>query len=404
MTSLLSGCARAAGLRAGTAHRRLAGLGACLVALGLAGCGGTTSSGNAGVTVSGSTLTIVVARPAAGAGQVGADVFDAERLAFEQSGAKAGPFHLALETVGGDEASANARAAVSTKTAVAYLGEIQPGGSGDSVQITNELGLLQVSPTDTANYLTRATPGVKNSPQHFYPEQSTFKRTFGRVVPTTAAEATALVARMKSTGVTSFDVEDDGSQYGTSVALELVSAASKAGLTAKTVPAGSTVSAPALAYAGLPGIPAHQALDAAVAHSPSLKLFAPSGLYNDLFVSDLSSAAQHALTVSAPGFLTRSLPPVGQAFQRTFTTDFHHAPAPQAIFGYEAMRAVIATLDEAGAHAAVRATVVSDFEDLHRSATQSAVGAYALNNGDTNIAPFVFARVAHGALTPVAAG
>ena len=41
-----------------------------------------------------------------------------------------------------------------------------PGTSQDSVPITNELGLLQVSPTDTAVYLTQSTPEVSRLARH----------------------------------------------------------------------------------------------------------------------------------------------------------------------------------------------------------------------------------------------
>ena len=382
---------------------------ACVAALaagvGLAGCGTTSSSAsNQGVTVPGTTLSIDASRPSAGGGgQVAGDVFDAEQLAFSQSGAdKVAGFHLRLVAIADHEVSADARAAVSDKTAIAYVGEIEPGTSGVSTQITNELGLLQVSPTDTAAYLTRAVPAVKNSPGHFYPSHSTFKATFARVVPNTVAEAKALVARMGADGVKTLAVSDDGSDYGATVAAEVRSAAAAASITVSSGATGAT-GAGAAFYAGLPGAAATRALDGAAA-AGAKRLFAPSALYDDTFVAGLSAAAQKALTVSAPGFLPSALNSVGRGFVQSFQSRFHHAPAPQAIFGYEAMRAVIAALSEAGSHAAVRATVVTDFRDLHRTSSTSALGAYAINGGNTNIAPFVFATASGGRLVPRAAG
>ena len=76
-----------------------------------------------------------------------------------------------------------------------------------------------------------------------------------------------------------------------------------------------------------------------------------------------------------------------------------HQPAPQAIFGYEAMAAVMAVLHEAGSSAANRNTVVKDFYKLRNRA--SALGTYSINsNGDTSIAPFVIDRVRAGQLVP----
>ena len=371
------------------------------IALLVAGCGGSAGTNNEAVTVAGATLSIYASQPPHGAGgQAAGDVVDAEHLAFDASDQKVGPYRLAFHVIDDDEVSADARQAVSDKTSIAYLGEVVPGTSGVSVQITNELGLLQVSPTDTAAYLTRAVPQVKSSPGHFYPAHSDFHATFARVVPTTLEEATALVARMRQVDVKTLDVGDDGSEYGVSVAAEVRSAAAGAGITVSSSPSGSD----GVFYGGEPGAAATRALDAAAAAAPQAKLFAPSALYDDTFVAGLSSAAQKALTVSSPGFLPADLDAAGRQFQRTFQSTYHHAPAPEAIFGYEAMRAVLATLTEAQSHVAVRQIVVRDFRDLTRSPGDSALGAYTINGGDTNIHPFVFADVAGGKLVPRAAG
>jgi branched-chain amino acid transport system substrate-binding protein len=375
----------------------------CVVTVSLlvAGCGGTQGTNNEAVTVSGATLSIYASQPHGDSGgQAAGDVVDAERLAFDASDGKVGPYRLALHVIDDDEVSTDARQAVSDKTSIAYLGEVVPGTSGVSVQITNELGLLQVSPTDTAAYLTRAVPQVKNSPTHFYPAHSDFHATFARVVPTTLDEAKALVTRMQKIGVKTLDIGDDGSEYGVSVAAEVRGAAAAAGITVSSSPSG----ADGVFYAGEPGAAATRALNAAATAAPQAKLFAPSALYDDTFVAGLSSAAQQALTVSSPGFLKADLDPAGRQFERTFQSTYHHAPAPEAIFGYEAMRAVLATLSEAGGHVAVRQIVVRDFRDLTRPATDSALGAYTISGGDTNIAPFVFANVTGGKLVPRAAG
>ncbi len=81
-----------------------------------------------------------------------------------------------------------------------------------------------------------------------------------------------------------------------------------------------------------------------------------------------------------------------------FTAAYHHAPAPQAVFGYEAMKAVIAVLQSAGRNAASRAVVVNSFRSLKRTGT--AIGDYTIKGGDSSLAPFVFAHVRSGALVP----
>jgi branched-chain amino acid transport system substrate-binding protein len=360
-----------------------------LSALALAGCATQT---NSAVTVSGKTLTIYASQPpGATGGQTASDVLDAEQLALKQAGSAVGKFTVKLVPVHGKELSDNARSAVQDKAAIAYLGEIVPGTSQDSVPITNELGLLQVSPTDTAAYLTEAVPVVSGSPTTFYPSRSTYHETFARVVPTTAQEAKAIAAQMHSLGLTKLYVADDGSPYGATVTAEVRTDAEKQGLSIVT----GAATADAVFYGANDTARAARALDQAAASGPA-KLFAPSALYDDAFVARLSAAAQKNLYVSAPGFDPGSLTPAGQQFVSAFRSSFGHAPAPQAIFGYEAMSAVLAVLKQAGADAASRAVVVADFRGLRDR--QSALGTYSITAGDTSLAPFVFGRVRGGKL------
>ena len=121
----------------------------------------------------------------------------------------------------------------------------------------------------------------------------------------------------------------------------------------------------------------------------------PSGLYDASFVSGLSAGAQSRLIVSSPGFLPKGLTGAGAAFASSFRTQYGHAPAPQAVFGYEAVRAVFAALALAGASANNRAVVVAEFRSLKRT-SGSAIGPYSISGGDPSIAPFVFARVRGG--------
>ena len=103
--------------------------------------------------------------------------------------------------------------------------------------------------------------------------------------------------------------------------------------------------------------------------------------------------------MSVPGFLNADLSPAGRAFVSAFTAAYNHAPAPQAIFGYEAMAAVLSVLKEAGAAADNRTTVVKDFFSIKNR--QSVLGTYSINStGDTSIAPFVFTRLKGGQLVP----
>lgn len=385
------------------ASRRLRRRGAALVlplALALAGCGTATSGGNSAVVVSGHTLTVYLGQPAGGArSEPAQDVLAAERLAYHESGGKAGRCTVALKMLSAGKLSDNARAAIADNTAIAYLGELVPGSSEVSVEIVNQQGLLEVSPLDTSAYLTQKVPGVSDSVDTFYPGHATYHETFARVVPTSAQEAKALVAEMQAEHVSSLYVGDDGQRYGQTLAEEVRTAARAAGLTTPGAEssAGGIFFAGSLASAGS-RVQATHFLDSAAAQAPSARLFAPSGLYDSSFAAGLSPAAQKQLVVSSPGFTAGTLPAAGQSFTAAFRSAYGHAPAPQAVFGYEAMKALLSVISSAGASGANRAAVVSDFRSLKRTA--SPLGDYSISGGDPSIAPFVFARVRGGALVP----
>jgi branched-chain amino acid transport system substrate-binding protein len=136
----------------------------------------------------------------------------------------------------------------------------------------------------------------------------------------------------------------------------------------------------------------------AAASNPQAKLVAPSALAQQSLVTALSPAAQRALYVTAPGFY-KDLPAAGQKFQADFQAAYKQAPAPQAIFGYEAMASVLAVLRQAGSSANNRATVVRDYFALKNR--QSVLGTYSISaSGDTSLDAFTASRVTAGRLVP----
>jgi branched-chain amino acid transport system substrate-binding protein len=366
---------------------------AVLAAAGVAGC---TAAGTTAPSLSGKTLTIYMSAPASLASDPQAqDVFAAEKLAFGQLQGQVTAYRLRLRVLTGAKISSNARQAIGdTGSAIAYLGEVLPGASADSIGITNAQDLLQVSPTDTAAALTQKTPAVPNSPTHYYESLSTYGRTFARVAPTTALEAKALVAQLQALGVKSLYVAGDGSDYGRTVALEVRTAAPP-GITVASSQAG----ADAVFFAGSSPSEAARVFDQAAASNPKVKLLGPSALDDNAFAAGLSPAAQQNLYVSAPGLLPKQLAASGGSFVSSFKSAYGHAPAAQAVFGYEAMSAVLAVLHEAGSAANNRTTVTHDFLAIKNR--PSPLGTYSINqNGDTNLGPFVIERVKSSALVP----
>jgi branched-chain amino acid transport system substrate-binding protein len=356
-----------------------------------AGC--TTASS---VSVEGNTLTLYASAPPAAANtQAAADVLAAEQLAFNQSGSKLGKLTLRFVKLGGGKASDNARSAIEDTSSIAYLGELDPGLSADSLGITNAQDLLQVTPTDTAAALTQVTPSVPDSPNRFYESLSNYGRTFARVVPTTSLEAKAQVQEMQAQHVSKLYVSSDGSQYGRAIAQAVRTDAPTSSITV----ASSSSGADAIFYGATSANAAVRVFNSAASSNPAVKLFGPSALDGPALAAGLSPAARHVY-ISSPGFMTKDLNATAKSqFLKPFEDAYHRVPSPQAIFGYEAMSAILSVLKKAGASATDRATVVQDFFAIKNR--DSVLGTYSINaNGDTSLAPFVFSRPVNGKLVP----
>jgi branched-chain amino acid transport system substrate-binding protein len=364
---------------------------AVLLAAGFAGCAG---QGSSSVKATGDTLTIYASTPSATTSDPRIqDVLDAERLAFQQKRGEVSAYKLALRTIASDKLSDNARTAIQDKGAVAYLGEILPGASANSLGITNAQDLLQVTPTDTALELTQTTAAIPGAPQRYYESLKTYGRTFARVVPTTALEAKAQIQEMQTQSVRSLYVADDGSEYGRAIARAVKQAAAPA----ITVTSSQT-GADAVFYGATSDSAAVRTFTAAAQSDPKVKLFGPSALDDGTFAAGLGGATRNVF-ISSPGFLPSTLTPAGRKFVADFKSTYQRSPALEAIFGYEAMAALLDVLKQAGSAANDRGTVVRDFFAIRNRS--SVLGTYSINgNGDTSIAPFVFSRLRAGKLVP----
>jgi branched-chain amino acid transport system substrate-binding protein len=200
---------------------------------------------------------------------------------------------------------------------------------------------------------------------------------------------------MHALGVTKLYVSSDGSDYGAAVAYAVKQDAGSAGLTV----VGSPATADGAFYGSASPAAAASFFNRIASSNPSAKLFGPSALDAPAFVSALSHSVRN-LYISVPGFLKANLNAEGTNFVSAFTLAYGRAPAPQAIFGYEAMSAVLSVLKQAGTSAGSRTTVVHDFFAIKNR--QSVLGTYSIDsNGDTSLAPFVFTHLKGGQLVPV---
>jgi ABC-type branched-subunit amino acid transport system substrate-binding protein len=210
----------------------------CACALLLAGClgGGADEEPRP---IKGDTATIYSSVPRHGVSASTAKlVVDGERRALAERGGRAGGLRIRLKqlpaTDNRDEpwdpglVAANAQRAADDPTAIAYIGELDYGATAVSLPITNDAGLLQVSPGDGLTSLTKLAPGrPRDGPERYYPSE---RRSFVRIGPTDLDEADALVERLVATGARRLALVFDRQIYGHELAAELVARAREAGL------------------------------------------------------------------------------------------------------------------------------------------------------------------------------
>lgn len=363
------------------------GLGVAVAAL-VAGCSGTggsgSSSSSSSVKAKGTTLVIYLSQPPS-ANPVEQQVLAGEQLACQQlAGAIPGTSRsVKCQTVSDPKLSDNARTAIQNESSIAYIGEITPGDSEQTLGINNAQDLLQVSPTDTAVELTQSVAAVPNSPGAFYEAGTTYGRTFGRIAPTSAQEAQAVLGEMKKLKVRNIYVTGDSSDYGRALQAAVRSGASAQGITVNN----SETAVDAIFYGGNSSSAAEHYATSASSTATATKLFLSSALAG-LDFSSGGWSRFHAIYVSEP------VPGAGAS---------PHLGSPAEAFGYAAVQAVIHVLHVAGSSVTNRSTVVKDFHKL--SGFPTAVGPLSINaSGDSSLgaASFGFARVRGGRLVMAA--
>lgn len=182
-------------------------LGAALLA---AACGGGDEPDRS-APVAGDMLTVYASLPTRGpAAAAGRAAELGMRRALAAAGARAAGRRVRLvvlsSTPPDDEPAAwdpgaveaNAERAAEDPTAIAYIGELERGGSAVSLPVTNREGLLQVAPADGLTSLTRRPPGrPRAGPERYYPDDL---RTFVRLVAPDVEAARAVVGELASLG------------------------------------------------------------------------------------------------------------------------------------------------------------------------------------------------------------
>jgi branched-chain amino acid transport system substrate-binding protein len=382
-----------------------------VLALGVAACGDDDDDGGGGgAEGGGGTLTVYSSLPLQGASRPQSeDVIRGIELALKQKGNKCGDSSIKYESLDdataaagkweAGQTSANARKVAQDDSAIAYIGEFNSGASAISIPITNEAGLLHVSPANTALGLTKGGAGAEpGEPDKYYP---TGERNYGRVVPIDTIQGAAQAQWMKDEGVQSVYILDDAEVYGKGVAANTKAAAEEQGiqiagedswdgkasnyraLASKIQSSG----ADAVFTGGIidnNGPQLYKDLNAAM---PDAKLFGPDGVATVDFTAEIPAKVQQQTYLTAPTLAPEELPPAGQQFYKDYEAEYgepQNEIDPYAVYGYEAMAVVCDAIAQGGDD---RAAVIEAFFATENR--ESPLGTYSIDqDGDTTLSDY----------------
>ena len=363
-----------------------------MLALVLGGClGGEERS----TRIQGGKVTVYSSLPRHGVSAAAARATAAgQRLALEEAGGRAGDLDVQLVELDSaepgerlwdpDVVSMNAQEAAGDPQAIAYIGELDYGASAVSVPITNEAGVLQVSPGDGLTSLTRTPLGrPRAGPERYYPED---ERSFVRLVPADELLAEALLGRVRETGADSVAVLYDGEIHSRELGGILQALSRRDGPEPVETKEyrGRVDEIPdvvrdvaedqpeVLLYAGIAGPGTGRILAQIDSALPGVPVYSTYGmLARDPEVP--IPAAPASVTTLSPIPPESELPREGRRLlARLRETQGADVARPEALYGYEAMRLVLDAISVAGAD---RARVIEEALRI-RERRDSPLGPY----------------------------
>ncbi len=377
--------------------------------------GGSSTSGGSGST----SLTIYSSLPLQGDSRPQSEsVVNGEKLALQEAGGKVGKY--TIKYVSTDDAtaaagkwdpgqvSANARKAAQDKSAIVYLGEFNSGATAISLPILNEANILQISPSNTYEGLTRAKGADKGEPDKYYPSG---KRTYGRVVPADHIQGAAQATYQKDLGCTKTYILNDKEVYGKGIATQVSDSAKLVGLQivgndgidtkaanfrtlAQKVKSSG---ADCMFFGGITQNKGVQVFKDVNAVNPTMKLFGPDGVAESPFASKLPVAVQKLSYITNPTLDPKLYPPAAQDFFKTFKEKFGKEPEPYAIYGYEAMKVALLAIQNAGDKGNDKQAVIDAFFKIKNR--DSVLGKYSIDSGgDTTLSDYGADKVVDGKL------
>jgi branched-chain amino acid transport system substrate-binding protein len=369
----------------------------------IAGCLGDDGDEPETQPIRGNVLTVYSSRPTDGpSAAIGRAVAAGQRQALADAGGRAGRYRVRLEELSASkpdsgnwdpgQVSENASLAAKDPRVIAYLGELNLGASAVSVPVTNDAGLLQVSPGDGLASLTQTPPRSAAGPERYFPSGH---RSFLRLVPDDLAQARLIVERMVALGVERPALIVGTGVYARELAAELVAEARRAGIEpVETKDLRDDPDTVLDAPAELGELPPDAQPDAVV-------LALSRDRYTAELLAGLARALPQAVLLAGSGVLVGqplvaaegSLPPPLEAvaphapgvaagrriLERIARDQGAELAQPAALWGYESMRVVLEAI-----RAAQRARDLADRADVIRAALRprtrrSAIGTYEVH-------------------------
>ena len=397
------------------------------LALGITACGGDDDEGggDGGGGASGGTVNVYSSLPLQGASRPQTTAMvDGIKLALKEANNKAGNFTVKYESLDDstaqagtwtpERASANARKVAQDDKAVAYIGEFNSGASAISLPILNEAPVAQVSPANTAVGLTSDEPGAdKGEPDKYYP---TGKRHYVRIVPKDTIQGAALATLMKKDGCTKAAVLNDKEVYGAGLARNIVSASEEQGLEItgndgidpkapnfRSVAAGiKSDGADCFVFSGITANGAVQLYKDVAAALPNAKLYGPDGVAESGFADPKEGGIPPEVQARTKVSVATLAPDEYTAAGKKFFADFERTynepnPDPYAIYGYEAMKLVLDTIEAAGDKGSDRQAIIDGL--FATKGRDSVLGTYDIDeNGDTTLTDYGIYAIKGGEL------
>lgn len=345
-------------------------------------------------------LTVYLSVPAHGVdAPAAASVASGARLALQDAHGRAGQRELRLVQLDDSKpegptwdpavVEANAARAAKDPAAIAYIGELDQGGSAVSIPVTNEAGMLQISPLDGLTTLTRQQPGAVQGtgPARYYVNG---KRTFLRLVPRDALQASELVDWAHAEGGQRIAIVQDDQVFGRALAQQVADAAERLKLPVTDLaephddPAGFDDFAKKLAvkrpdvviYTGLGNATSGLLLQAISRALPGATLFGSSAMT----YSTPTPPGLPEIQLLSPLLPARAYGPRARRVLRRIPPAQRPRGA-EALYGYEAMRIVIDSIAAAGSDGGDRAAVAR--AALTAGARTSVIGPFrVLPTGD----------------------